>query len=173
MHHSDSAGVTLAEICLVSLIFMIAFAAAFLYWRAGREESARLRRIELVEESWQRQMLKLKNDLRSAVAVETDGRTLQIRLHRFEQQSQTVAAATISWFINEPDLICRSDESGAPDRVRISDPALPVKAEFNFEKSENGIVNLTFTVFDAKTLAMLTQRQQTLNYNPGLAEATP
>jgi type II secretory pathway component PulJ len=159
-------GFSLVEICIVAALTLLMLLLVSFFWRESTNNSQKLAERTSLEQSLQSLLLKLRQDLRSAVMVDVSDYELQIQLARLSPATGELATDTVVWKFAADKAAVSRQQSGVKDQIEFAPDNKDLIVYFKFFRLDKNLVRVIFSAKDRQIGSMILEREENIAFSP-------
>ncbi len=141
-------GFTLAEILLVALLMLAGLASAMFVLSSSRRTNESIAFTSNLEDGWQRFMLQLREDIRSAQAVKLIEEKLHLVAAKMQHESMNVSLHEVIYFLDHNGNFVRQQVGEGEKKIGFSGQISSLKSSLWFTINGSESVRIKVNVVD-------------------------
>ncbi len=151
-NHLNRHGITVLEVVMVAAVLFSAIAVAIGLFRAGSDSSEKLARTTQLENGWQRFMLSLRHDLRSAEKVEVADNHLRINYSQIsDPEKGELVTHEVEHYLTAEGFFCRRRADGSEQHIPLTFRQNNLVASLSLSLSASDSVSVKLEIQDTIT----------------------
>ncbi len=141
-------GYTLAEMLVVILVLLAALSSAIFVLSSSRRANEKIVVSGNLEDGWQRFMLQLREDLRSAQSVKMAGEKLHVVFAQMQRESMKIDMHEVTYFLDNRGNFVRQQVNGSDKKFGFSGQISSLKSNLWFTINGSESVKIMIDVED-------------------------